>query len=60
MCYVVGMKIKIINMKDEPNYNGREGVITHIDDIGQLHGSWGGLAVIPNVDSVFVIGWGDE
>ena len=31
-------------------YNGRSGVVEHIDSIGQLHGTWGGLAVIPGVD----------
>ena len=46
----VGDKIKIVNMDGEPNYCGRVGVVTHIDDMGQLHGTWGGLAVIPGVD----------
>ena len=31
-------------------YNGRSGVVERIDFIGQLHGTWGGLAVIPGVD----------
>lgn len=47
---LVGKRIKIISMKDEWNYDGREGVVTHVDDIGQLHGTWGGLAVIPGED----------
>ncbi len=46
----VGDSIKIISMKGEPNYTGRVGVIEHIDDIGQLHGTWGGCAVIPGED----------
>lgn len=46
----VGDKIKIIEMKDESNYNGKVGIVEHIDDIGQLHGSWGGCALIPSVD----------
>ena len=50
--FKVGDKIKIINMKDEPDYAGREGVIKHIDDMGQLHGSWGGLAVVPEEDEI--------
>ena len=33
----------------------REGVITGVDDIGQLHGTWGGLAAIPEVDRFYVI-----
>ena len=56
----VGQKIKIIDMDGEPLYAGREGVIQHIDSIGQLHGTWGGLAVIPGTDSYVVIEEGDE
>lgn len=50
----IGTKIRIIEMKGESQYNGAEGVITHIDDIGQLHGTWGGCAIIPELD-VFTI-----
>ena len=25
----------------------REGIVTHIDDADQIHGTWGGCAVIP-------------
>lgn len=48
--YNVGDTIKIITMHDEPQYAGRTGTITHIDDLGQLHGTWGGCALIPGVD----------
>jgi hypothetical protein len=51
----VGKKVKIISMKDEPNYKGRIGVVEHIDDIGQLHGSWGGCALIPGIDKYEVL-----
>ena len=37
------------------HYNGKEGVITHIDGIGQLHGTWGGLAVIPEKDEIQIL-----
>ena len=47
--------IEIIEMKGEPHYTGRTGVVEHIDDIGQLHGTWGGLAVIPSEDKFKVI-----
>ena len=53
--FKVGDKIRIIEMKDEPRYEGREGIIEFIDDQNQLHGTWGGLAVIPKVDKVEVI-----
>lgn len=46
----VGDTITIIQMDGEPKYTGRTGVVTCIDDIGQLHGTWGGCAVIPGVD----------
>ena len=55
MNYEVGTKIKIINMSGEPQYAGKEGIIKSIDDAGQLHGSWGGLAVIPGEDSFEII-----
>lgn len=31
------------------------GIVTHVDDMGQLHGTWGGLAAIPGVDSITLI-----
>lgn len=51
----IGDKIRILHMDGEPHYAGKEGVIEHIDDIGQLHGSWGGCAVIPGLDIYEVI-----
>lgn len=53
--YKVGMKIRIDYMDGEPNYSGRTGVIRSIDDLGQLHGSWGGLAVIPGTDEFTIL-----
>lgn len=55
----IGDTIKIIDMSGEPDYCGRVGVVTNIDDMGQLHGTWGGLAVIPGVD-VYVEESNDE
>lgn len=51
----VGDTIRIDYMDGEPNYFGKVGVIERIDDIGQLHGTWGGCAVIPGVDGFTVI-----
>ena len=52
-----GDTIRIIRMNDDGGkdlqarmYNGRSGVVEHIDSICHLHGTWGGLAVIPGVD----------
>jgi len=52
----VGDKIKILHLEGEnADYDGKEGEVTDIDSIGQLHGTWGGLAVIPGVDDYEVI-----
>ena len=40
-----GDVIHIYQMYGEPEYAGREGVVRTIDSIGQIHGSWGGLAL---------------
>ena len=45
-----GDMIYIYTMYGEPGYSGREGIVRHIDDIGQIHGSWGGLALNFNDD----------
>ncbi len=46
----VGDKIRIIYMDGEPRYCGKTGVVKRIDSIGQIHGSWGGCALIPGTD----------
>ena len=43
---LIGKKIRIIDMKGEPQYAGKEGVVTYIDDAGQIHGTWGGCALV--------------
>jgi len=53
--YKIGDKIRIIGMKGEDHYNGREGIIEYIDGLDQLHGTWGGLAIIPEEDLIEVI-----
>lgn len=49
--FKIGDTIKIIKMEGEPSYKGKVGKITLIDDVGQIHGTWGGCALIPEVDS---------
>lgn len=53
----IGDRIRIIRLDDpyDNSYNGREGVVEHIDSLGQLHGTWGGLAVIPEEDEFIVL-----
>jgi hypothetical protein len=48
--FKVGSTVKIISMAGEPEYTNKVGKITMIDDAGQLHGTWGGLALIPGDD----------
>jgi len=59
---MVGDTIRIIRMDDNDGkdrqatrMNGREGVIEHIDSMNQLHGTWGGLAVVPDIDDFVII-----
>ena len=54
--YKIGMKLKIIKMKNEPTYTNKIGTIIMIDDWGQLHGTWGFCAVIPEIDKFIIIG----
>jgi len=53
----VGDTIKITRLDDpyDKTYPGRTGEVKWIDDAGQLHGTWGGLAVIPEVDKYTII-----
>ena len=53
----VGDKIRILRLDDPYDYDypGRVGIVKHIDSAGQLHGTWGGLAVIPGVDEFEII-----
>ena len=52
----IGDRIRINHLEGEDNrYDGKEGVVTRIDDKGQLHGTWGGLAIIPDEDDYTII-----
>jgi len=51
----IGDKLKIIHMDGEPHYTGKVGTVTHIDSKKQIHGTWGGCALIPEVDTWEVI-----
>lgn len=53
----VGDTIRILRL-DDPysfDYPGRVGTVLYIDGMGQLHGTWGGLAVIPDEDEFEII-----
>ena len=51
----IGDALKIIKMEGEPQYADREGVVTHIDDADQIHGTWGGCALISEIDTFITI-----
>ena len=58
----IGDRIRIVRMDDDGgrdahagDYDGRVGIVKHIDSLGQLHGSWGGLAVIPGADEYEIL-----
>lgn len=51
----VGDKIQIIKMDGEPQYNGKNGTVELIDSMNQIHGTWGGLAVIPEKDEFIIL-----
>ena len=52
---LIGKTIRIDFMYGEPRYAGKTGVVTLVDDAYQLHGTWGGCAVIPGTDSYTVL-----
>ena len=38
--------IHIYHIFGESEYKDREGVVKYIDDMNQIHGTWGGLALL--------------
>ena len=54
---VPGTRIRILSLNDpyDKTYPGREGTVEYIDDRNQLHGTWGGLAIIPEEDKIEII-----
>lgn len=51
----IGDTIKIIRMEGEPQYTGKIGIVEFVDDANQIHGTWGGCALIPGVDLFEII-----
>ena len=51
----VGDVIRINDMEGEPQYSGKEGTVIAIDCLGQIHGTWGGCAIDPKIDSYTII-----
>lgn len=53
----IGDTIKILQLDDpyDPTYPGRIGKVTKIDFLGQIHGTWGGIAIIPQLDKFEIL-----
>ena len=56
----LGKKIRINHLFGEENYSGnsydgKEGICNHVDDSGQLHGTWGGLGIQPEHDDIEIV-----
>ena len=52
----LGRTIVIVSMSGEPHYSNSSGVVRSVDDMLQLHGTWGGLALQPENDKFVIIG----
>ena len=54
-----GKTIKILRMEgfeeDNRHYAGKTGVVNYADDAMGLHGTWGGLAVLADVDEFTIV-----
>lgn len=50
----LGKKVHVI-INDPYRYIDADGIVERVDDAGQLHGTWGGLAAIPGEDSIRII-----
>ena len=56
----VGDTIIILRIPFEPSYTGRKGVVESIDFLGQLHGTWGKLQIIPGEDIYMIVKEGTD
>lgn len=55
----VGDTIKIISFsgdcyESERRLIGKTGVVEYIDDLGAIHGTWGGLSLLPEDDYIII------
>lgn len=55
----VGDTIKIVQFsgdcyESERRLIGKTGVVEYIDDLGAIHGTWGGLSLLPEDDYIVI------
>lgn len=53
--YPEGTKVHIDRMEGEPQYTGKQGIVEFVDDAGQIHGTWGGCALLAETDKFTVL-----
>lgn len=53
--YPKGTKIHIEFMEGEPQYANKDGIVEYVDDAGQIHGTWGGCALLEETDKFTVL-----
>lgn len=51
----VGDTIEILHVSGIPEYSHKVGVVEFYDSMGQMHGTWGRLVIIPGEDRYKVI-----
>ena len=52
----VGDTIQILYVRGIPSYSKKIGVVEFYDTLGQMHGTWGGLVIVPGEDRYKIIG----
>ena len=50
----LGKEVHVV-INDGIDFFSGVGVVERVDDIGQLHGTWGGLGVMPGEDQITII-----
>lgn len=51
----VGDTIEILYVSGIPSLSNKVGVVQFYDSMGQLHGTWGGLVIVPGEDRYRII-----
>ena len=51
----IGKKVRVNILDDWNPILNKTGIVEYVDDMGQLHGTWGGLAVIPDIDDIELV-----
>ena len=55
----VGDTIQILHISGIPDYTNKVGVVQFYDSMGQMHGTWGRLVIVPGEDRYKIIATGE-